>query len=101
MHGISIGGHIINNLCYADDTVLISNTEENLQELVNIINTHGITKGLGLNIDKTMMISKKNSKECNIILLLFLHLLVHWMQVHNHIFPRLFSPDIFKSSLSS
>ena len=45
MPGISIGGHKI-NLRYADDTVLISNSEENLQELMNIVNTQSIKKGL-------------------------------------------------------
>jgi hypothetical protein len=35
-----------------------------------IYNTQNIKKGLSLNLDKTetMMISKKNSKECNILL---------------------------------
>jgi hypothetical protein len=44
--------------------------EENLPELMNIVNTQSIKKGLSLSLDKTetIMISKKNSKECNIIL---------------------------------
>jgi hypothetical protein len=71
MPGVLIGGHIINNLRYADDrpTVLISNTEENLQELMNT-DTQSIKKGLSLNLDKTetRMIPKKNTKEGNIIL---------------------------------
>jgi hypothetical protein len=64
MPGVSMGGHIINNLRYADDTVLISNTEENLQELINIVNAQSIKKGLSMNLNKTetIMISKKNSK---------------------------------------
>ena len=38
LYGIMIGGQNSNNLRYADDTVLISNSEANLQELVNKIN---------------------------------------------------------------
>jgi hypothetical protein len=70
MPGISIEGHTINNVRFFNDTVLIPNTEENLQELMNIINTQSIMKRLSLNFDKTetMIISKKNSIECNIIL---------------------------------
>jgi hypothetical protein len=61
MPGISIGGHIINNLLDAYDAVLISNTEENLQELMNIVNKQSTKKGLSLNLDKTetMIISKR------------------------------------------
>ena len=33
--GIQIGGHNINNLRYTDDTVLIAETEEDLQELLD------------------------------------------------------------------
>ena len=37
---------------------------------MNIVNTQSIKKGFSLNLDKTetMVISKKNSKECNVIL---------------------------------
>ena len=35
--GIQVGGHNINNLRYAADTVLISENEKDLQQLLNIV----------------------------------------------------------------
>ena len=35
--GIKIGGHSINNLRYADNTVLIAENEENLQQLSDLV----------------------------------------------------------------
>ena len=37
MKGCVIGGQNVNNLRYADDAVLISNSEENLQRLLNAV----------------------------------------------------------------
>ena len=61
MPGVAIGGHNINNLRYADDTVLIATSERNLQALVDTINEESEKLGLGLNKKKTetMVISKK------------------------------------------
>ena len=39
--GIKIGGTTINNLRYADDTVLLAETEEDLQEILNEVNRIG------------------------------------------------------------
>ena len=57
-----MGGHIINNLRYADDTVLIARNETELQKLVDRVVTESNNKGLSLNIKKTevMTISKKH-----------------------------------------
>lgn len=69
--GISIGGYNINNLRYADDTVLIANSEVNLQKLVSTINTESERLGLTLNKKKTevMVISKKpDIPNCRIVL---------------------------------
>ena len=52
--GIRVGGHNINNLRYADDTVLISENEKDLQQLLNIVESKSKEKGLELN-------SKKNT----------------------------------------
>ena len=56
-----MGGHNINNLKYADDTVLISENEKDLQQLLNIIESKSKKKGLELNSKKTevMVISRK------------------------------------------
>ena len=37
MDGFRVGGTVINNLRYADDTVSITETEEQLQDLINVI----------------------------------------------------------------
>ena len=59
--GIRVGGHNINNLRYADDTVLISEKEKDLQQLLNIVESKSKEKGLELNSKKTevMVISRK------------------------------------------
>ena len=35
--GFRVGGTVINNLRYADDTVIIAETVEELQQLINIV----------------------------------------------------------------
>ena len=59
--GIRVGGHNINNLRYADDTVLILENEKDLQQLLNIVESKSKEKGLELNSKKTevMVISRK------------------------------------------
>ena len=59
--GVWVGGHNINNLRYADDTVLISENEKDLQQLLNIVESKSKKKGLELNSKKTevMVISRK------------------------------------------
>ena len=59
--GIRVGGHNINNLRYADDTILISENEKDLQQLLNIVESKSKEKGLELNSKKTevMVISRK------------------------------------------
>ena len=60
--GIQIGGHNINNLRYADDTILIAETEEDLQELLDTVVKESEMKGLTLNSKKTevVVVSRKN-----------------------------------------
>ena len=54
----------MNNLRYADDTVLISESAEKLQELLKKVVKESGKKGLGINCKKTecMVISKKTLK---------------------------------------
>ena len=61
MRGVCLGGHNINNLRYADDTVLMAQSEQTLQEILNTVEEESERKGLALNISKTesMTISKK------------------------------------------
>ena len=46
MDGFIIGGTVVNNLKYADDTVIISESEEQLQRLINVVVTKCEEKGL-------------------------------------------------------
>ena len=63
MEGLKIGGHNINNIRYADDTVLTADSEEKLQELLNKVVEESENKGLELNSKKTesMIITRKTS----------------------------------------
>ncbi|GFO28243.1 endonuclease-reverse transcriptase [Plakobranchus ocellatus] len=59
--GIKIGGSNINNLRYADDTVLIAENEKDLPQLLDIVKEESEKKGLELNRKKTevMVVSRK------------------------------------------
>ncbi|GFR93827.1 retrovirus-related Pol polyprotein from type-1 retrotransposable element R2 [Elysia marginata] len=59
--GIKVGGHNINNLRYADDTVLIAENKSDLQKLLDVVYSESQKKGLELNSKKTevMVISRK------------------------------------------
>ncbi|GFO10081.1 endonuclease-reverse transcriptase [Plakobranchus ocellatus] len=59
--GIRIGGRMINNLRYADDTVLIAENKEDLQKLIDIAATKSKRMGLELNSKKTevMVINRR------------------------------------------
>ena len=61
--GVKINGENINNIRYADDTVLIADSEENLQRLLDITIEKSEEIGLTLNVKKTecMVISKKSN----------------------------------------
>ena len=61
MSGINISGNIVNNLRYADDTVLIADNEQDLQNIVDTIHRQSKEFGLDMNVKKTktMAISRK------------------------------------------
>ena len=61
LEGVRVGGYNINNVRYADDTVLIADSEEKLQILLDQVNASGEEMGLKINRGKTecMTISKK------------------------------------------
>jgi len=69
--GIKFGGKMINNLRYADDTVLIAENEKDLQILLDIVVKESHKKGLELNCKKTevMVVSRKaDTPKCNIFI---------------------------------
>lgn len=51
--GLKIGGQNITNLRYADDTVLIAESQEDLQGMLDVIITESEGKGLSINCKKT------------------------------------------------
>ena len=59
MPGIKICGEYINNLRYADDTVLMAESEEELQKLVDAVKEGSLRYGLEMNTKKT-----KNMNGC-------------------------------------
>ena len=61
MKGLVIGGYNMNNLRYADDTVLISDSSEELQALLDKVVIESEKRGLSIDCKKTecMVISKK------------------------------------------
>ena len=50
--GIKIGGHTINNLRYADDTVLLAENETELQQILDTVKTQSERYGLFMNVEK-------------------------------------------------
>ena len=68
LEGISVGGKNFNNVRYADDTVLIADSMEKLQRLVERVDAAGEEMGLRINRKKTecMVMSKRNAPACNI-----------------------------------
>ena len=68
--GIKINGENINNIRYADDTALISDSKENLQLLLDKVVTESERMGLYLNVKKTecMVVSRKEINPiCNLV----------------------------------
>ena len=69
MDGFRIGGTVVNNIRYADDTVIITEPEEQLQRLINVVVTKSEEKVLYLNSAKSFaMVFSKSSQipTCNI-----------------------------------
>ena len=66
--GISIGGRNINNLRYADDTVLLAEDINKLQDIVDQVKENSLEKGLRMNTSKTkvMIMSRKPGKAINV-----------------------------------
>jgi len=50
--GVRVGGLILNNLRYADDTTILAKTEEGLRSLIGKVNEDGKKAGLHLNVKK-------------------------------------------------
>ena len=55
--GIKIAGRNINNLRYADDTILMAESEEGLKSLLMKVKEESVKVGLKLNIQKTKIMA--------------------------------------------
>ena len=58
-----LGGRNINNIRYADNTVLISDSEEKLQRLVEVLSEECRSFGSSVNITKTKMMGLTKRRE--------------------------------------
>ena len=67
--GITIGGRLINNLRYADDTALLTDTNQNLLHLMYAARKGSEDIGLSMNVKKTktMVISKEENHSADIL----------------------------------
>ena len=63
LESMKVGGMNINNIRYADDTVLIADTEEKLQRLVDRLDEECRGVGLKINMDKTEVMGVTKRKE--------------------------------------
>lgn len=69
MDGVKMGGFNVNNIRYGDDTAIVADSEEKLQNLMDVIAEERRKFGLEINKRKTfsMTISKKKtSPKCKI-----------------------------------
>ena len=65
--GIVVGGRNVNNIRYADDTVLLADNEANLQEMLDVANRSGETKGLRINAAKTKCMVISRDQACPVM----------------------------------
>jgi len=61
--GININGRKLNHLRFADDIALFSETIEELQEMINILNDAGRPLGLKINVSKTKIMSSEPEED--------------------------------------
>lgn len=62
--GIKVNGRLINNMRYADDTVVIADTTEGLQRLLDRLSSVGDSMGLRINTNKTkVMVINRDARQ--------------------------------------
>ena len=64
--GIKIAGENINNLRYADDTILMAESEEELKYLLMKVKEKSVKVGLKFNIQKTKIMASSSITSCQI-----------------------------------
>ena len=67
--GCIVGGENFNNLRYADDTVLLADSEGTLQSIVNVVKQNSEEKGLSMNVKKmkTMVVCRDDTPDVRIV----------------------------------
>ena len=65
--GIKIAWRNINSLRYADNTTLLAESEEELKSLLLKVKEESEKVGLNLNIQKTMIIKKKQKRSWHLV----------------------------------
>ena len=75
--GIKIARRNINNLRYADDTILMAESEEELKSLLMKVNEDSQNVGLKLNIHKSKIMANRWGNSGNSEILYFLGLQNH------------------------
>lgn len=68
--GVLLNGERLNNIRYADDTVIFADSIESLQQLMDGVNEVSERYGLEMNINKTkfMVISKEKRENCQLFI---------------------------------
>ena len=68
-YGVNVGGKLISNLRYADDTALLANSKDEITQLTNSVNDAGKELNLRLNVKKTkIMVAGAVPEEHNIMI---------------------------------
>ena len=66
----TIGGHMITNLCYADDIILLATSEAELQKLVDRLDRVSCRYSLLININKIKVMASDGIAYCLLIIMI-------------------------------
>ena len=61
--GVQIGGERLNNLRFADDTVLLCNSKEEITDMIQVVSDKSAERGLLLNVKKTKILVVDSNRE--------------------------------------
>ena len=74
MEGFRIGGKVVNNLRYADDTVILAESEQQLQQFINTVVTESVLKGLYLNSINPLLWYFRKQQLIRLVVYLFMEM---------------------------
>ena len=66
--GININGQNITNIRYADDTIILADSEQQLQHMIDMLDATCEQCGMAMNAKKTktMIVEKTPEKQCEV-----------------------------------